>query len=125
MNRAERRRQGVRQPPPRMKHLTEDAFNNAINRAYQMGVNAGYEKASNYAVCYMLAVPLLVLDESMGEIWRKEYNGKSRTEHFFDLCTEKYEEYNEGQDTLERLMKDVCERTGLDILEKVMDNEQV
>lgn len=115
MNRAERRKSKTYQPPPKMKHLTEDAFNKALHVAYQKGVDAGYEKASNYAVAYMLAVPLLVIHEKFNEVRLKEYQGHTRIEHFFDLCTDTFEEYNDGEDTLERLMRDVLEKTGFDV----------
>ena len=119
MNRAERRRLGISQPPPKMKHITQEAYDKALDKAYRKGVDVG----SNFATIYMLGVPLLVLQEKFNEVRLKEFDGKSRIEHFFDLCVEMYERYNEGEDTLDRLMSDVKEHTGLDIVLKVI-NEQ-
>ena len=123
MNRAERRKLGICQPPPKMKHIPEKSYQDAINRAYRQGVNVGYEKACNYAVGCMLAIPLLVLNDNFNEIRLKEFNGQSRVEHFFELCTEVFEEYNDGEDTLERLMRDVLEKTGFDLSERIVDGE--
>jgi len=104
-------------PPPRMKHITQEAYDKALDKAYRNGIDV----ASNFAVGFMLGVPLLVLQEKFGEIRLKEFEGKSRVEHFFDLCTEMYERYNDGENTLEQLMNDVKEKTGFDIASKVMD----
>jgi hypothetical protein len=119
MNRAERRKRGIKVPPPRMKHITQEAYDKELDKAYRKGIDV----ASNFAVVYMLGVPLLVLQEKFNEVRLKEFDGKSRIEHFFDLCVEMYERYNEGEDTLDRLMSDVKEHTGLDIVLKVI-NEQ-
>lgn len=106
-----------------MKHMTEQEFERQINIAYRKGVNMGFEKASNYAVGCMLAVPLIVLHDHFNEIRRKEFAGKSRTEHFFDLCKVVYEKYNTGDDILERLLRDVQDKTGFNISGRIIDGE--
>lgn len=119
MNRAERRKQGIKVPPPKMKHISEEAYNNAIDYAYRKGWDNAFEKASNIAVGYMLAIPLLVLHERFNEVRLKECDGKSRIEHFFDMCTEIFDEYNSGSDTLTKLINDVEEKTGFNISERL------
>lgn len=119
MNRAERRKNGIKVPPPKMKHMTEKAYWDEINKAYRKGWDNAFEKASNIAVGYMLAIPLLVLHERFGEVRLKECGGKSRIEHFFDMCTEIFDEYNSGSDTLTKLINDVEEKTGFNISERL------
>ena len=122
MNRAERRKQGIKVPPPKMKHISEEAYNNAIDYAYRKGWDNAFEKASNVAVAYMMAVPLLVLNDHFNEIRLKQVNGKSRVENFFDRCVNVFDEYNNGEDTLSRLMNDVEEKTGFKISERILDD---
>lgn len=122
LNRAERRKNGIKQPPPKMKHISEAAYNNAINFAYRKGYDNAFEKASNIAVAYMMAVPLLVLNDHFNEIRLKQVNGKSRVENFFDRCIDVFDEYNDGEDTLSRLVNDVEEKTGFKISERVFDD---
>ena len=122
MNRAERRKKGIKVPPPKMKHISEDAYNNAIDYAYRKGWDNAFEKASNVAVAYMMAVPLLVLNDHFNEIRLKQVNGKSRVENFFDRCVNVFDEYNDGEDTLSRLMNDVEEKTGFKISERILDD---
>lgn len=122
MNRAERRKRGIKVPPPNMKHISEEAYNNAIDYAYRKGWDNAFEKASNVAVAYMMAVPLLVLNDHFNEIRLKQVNGKSRVENFFDRCVDVFDEYNNGEDTLSRLMNDVEEKTGFKISERILDD---
>ena len=122
MNRAERRKRGIKVPPPKMKHISEDAYNNAIDYAYRKGWDNAFEKASNVAVAYMMAVPLLVLNDHFNEIRLKQVNGKSRVENFFDRCVNVFDEYNNGEDTLSRLMNDVEQKTGFKISERILDD---
>lgn len=125
MNRAERRRQGIKQPPPKMKHISEDAYNNAINRAYQKGIEVGFKKAIDFSVLYMFVIPLLVLGEHFGEIRLKEYQGKPRVEHFFDLCIETYEKYNthDVEFVMGDIAKDLFEKTGFDITKRITKDD--
>lgn len=124
MNRAERRKQGIKVPPPKMKHISEEAYNNAINHAYRKGYNKAFEDASNVAVFYMFAVPLLVLNNDFNEIRLKEFKGKSRIEHFFELCEKTYFQYNKesGDNALTRMCKDLEDKTGFDIAKRVFDD---
>lgn len=122
MNRAERRKRGIKVPPPKMKHISEEAYNNAIDYAYRKGYSKAFEKASDLAAFYMMAVPLLVLNDHFNEIRLKQVNGKSRVENFFELCLETYDKYNDGEDTLSRLMNDVEQKTGFKISERILDD---
>lgn len=121
MNRAERRKQGIKVPPPKMKHISEGAYENAINYAYRKGWDNAFEKASNVAVVYMMAVPLLVLNDHFNEIRLKQVNGKSRVENFFDRCVDVFDKYSDGEDTLTRLMNDVEQKTGFKISERILE----
>lgn len=120
MNRAERRRRGIKVSTPKMKHMTEDAYNKALDEARKNAVNKTFEKASSIAVVYMLGVPLLVLHDHFKEIMRKEWEGVPRIEHFFDLCINVFDELNTGENQLERLLDEVKEKTGFDISERVI-----
>ena len=120
MNRADRRKKGIKQPRPQMTHIKTEDYNKAITNAYAKGVQDAYDKASQLSVFFMMTIPLLVLNEKFNEIRLKEFKGVSRIEHFFELCMEKFDEYNDGQDTLARLLKDVKEQTGFDVESKVI-----
>ena len=123
MNRAERRKHGIKSPPAKMVRMKETDYTQRINLAYRKGYDYAFDKASNLAVAFMLSVPLLVLHESFGEIRLKEFNGKSREEHFFELCISKYEEYNDKEDAIALLMNEVSEKTGFDIAKIIMEQE--
>lgn len=123
MNRAERRKAGVKTPPPRMKHIREEVYQKAIDDAYARGfdngVRSAFALASEKAVYFMLCLPLLVLKKHFNDIRLKQCNGVSREQHFFDLCLETYEQYDHGEDTLDKLMADTKEITGVDVAKKV------
>lgn len=119
MNRAERRKKGIRQPPPKMKHMTENSFNESVNLAYRKGFQEGVDKSSALSVYYMLGISLLALHDNFGDIRFKEVDGKSREERFFNHCVAIFDEYNDGVDTLERLFEDVKRITGFDMEERV------
>lgn len=123
LNRAERRKQGIKTPPQKKVHLNEDAYYKALDDAFRRGFDDGVRKtfylASQKSVYFMLCLPLLVLKEKFREVWRKEFDGVSREQHFFDLCLEVYEQYDNGQDTLDRLLNDTKEKTGVDVAKKV------
>lgn len=71
MNRSQRRKQGIKQPPPPMKHLTVDQYKKAINDAYREGYEKGLEKSTDIAFVYMMAIPLMVLQDHYKEIMRR------------------------------------------------------
>lgn len=115
MNRKERRKAGIKQPPPKMKHIPEQQYNMAINEAYRRGVEYGVDKSSNLSVYYMLCIAVLVLHQNFNMIRRKEPDGMSREEYFFKCCSKLFDKYNEGENTLEWLVNDVESETGFEI----------
>lgn len=116
MNRAERRKNGIKVPAPKMKHLPEKQYKEEIDRAYRRGFDQAFDTALELGVAYMFSVPLLVLHENFQEVMRKEWEGKSRIEHFYELCEKVYAEYNNyGDHTITRLTQDVFEKTGFDV----------
>lgn len=119
MNRAERRKQGIKQPAPKMKHITEKDYRADIDNAYRQGWDNAFLKACDMAVLYMFSVPLIVLHDHFNEIRMKEFDGVPRIEHFFDLCADSFEEYNKCENTLTKLLTDVEEKTGFDISKRV------
>ena len=119
MNRAERRKRGIAQPPPKMKHLPESQYRQDIDDAYRRGFDESFLKACDLAVMYMLAIPLIVLNDHFNEIRLKECDGVPRIEHFFDLCVDTFEEYNRSENILTRLLSDVEDKTGFDISKRV------
>ena len=123
MNRKERRARGISQPAPKMKHISEKDFMAQIDDAYRKGWDNAFVKACDLAVMYMLSIPLIVLNDHFNEIRLKEYNGVPRIEHFFDLCAETFEEYNEHENILSRILEDVETKTGFEISERVFARE--
>ena len=119
MNRAERRKRGVSQPPPKMKHISEKDFRIELDKAYRLGWDNAFVKSCDLAVMYMLSIPLLVLNDHFNEIRLKEYDGVPRIQHFFDLCAETFEEYNEHENILSRILEDVETKTGFEISKRV------
>ena len=124
MNRAERRKSGIYQSPPKMKHLPEKEYKEALDQAYRLGWDNAFVKACDLAVFYMFGIPILVLQEKFNEIRLKEFNGVSRTEHFFDLCADLFEEYNLDENTLTKLLNDVKDKTGFDISKRVFEERE-
>ena len=123
MNRAERRKAGLKTPPPKMKHIPESQYRKDLDDAYRRGFDESFLKACDLAVMYMFGIPLLVLNDKFNEIRLKEYDGVPRVEHFFNLCTEYFEEYNVSDHTLSRVLKDVEDKTGFMITERVLERE--
>ena len=124
LNRAERRKAGVKTPPPKMKHLPEKEYKEALDQAYRLGWDNAFVKACDLAVFYMFGIPILVLQEKFNEIRLKEFNGVPRTEHFFDLCADMFEEYNLDENTLTKLLNDVKDKTGFDISKRVFEERE-
>lgn len=124
MNRAERRKAGVKTPTPKMKHMQEKQYRQELDNAYRKGYNRAFEDASSVAVFYMFAVPLLALNDHFNEIRLKEFKGKSRIEHFFELCEKTYFQYNKdsGDNALTKMCKDLEDKTGFDISKRLFKN---
>lgn len=107
-----------------MIHLSEKDFRAEIDRAYRKGWDNAFVKSCDLAVMYMLSIPLLVLHDHFNEIRMKEYEGVSRVEHFFDLCAETFEEYNQHENTLSRVLADVERKTGFDVSKRVFSDDE-
>lgn len=124
MNRAERRKQGIYQPPPKMKHISEKDFRQEIDKAYRKGWDNAFNKACDIAVLYMFGISVIVLNDHFSEIRLKEFEGTPRAEHFYDLCEQTFSRYNDNDRTLSRLLNDVEKKTGFDISKRVFEERE-
>lgn len=94
MNRAQRRKAGVKKPEPtynmsaqQIAGLKKEATNEAVNAAFVL----------------MLAIPAMVLHDKFGQLMPREVGGKNREELFVDMCVDLYDSYVKGYVTLDDL----------------------
>lgn len=102
MNRAERRKAGIKQKvrtytltDVQIQQIKDEAINEATNRAFIL----------------LLGLPLITLHDKFGF-------GKVRLERFMDELLKQYESFDEGYITLEDLIETIKEETGVSIIEK-------
>lgn len=102
MNRAERRKAGVKTPEKtytlnesQIKRLKDDAVKEAIDTAF----------------IYMLGLPVMIIHDKYPQIMKKVVDGKGREERFTDLLLDLYDSVNKGYVSFEDLkdcLKDEC-----------------
>lgn len=96
MNRAERRRldkqnakeQVITIKVSELEKIKQDAVNEALNLAFIL----------------MLSIPVMVLHDRIGQLWRKFVDGKSREERFAEYCSELHDSFQKGYVTLDDLI---------------------
>lgn len=100
MNRAEKRRLGVKRSEPTytLKQSDIDAIK---DRARAEGVNDAF--------VLMLAIPVMILHDKFGQIMKKQ----GREERFVDLCLDIYRMYDGGFVDLKDLRECLLEETGI------------
>ena len=106
MNRAERRRLGVKHKEAviNMKRtdidkIKEDATHQSMEIAFKL----------------MLAIPVKVLNENYGKLTKLNVAGKSREERFADLCLDLWHDFNADKVSLTDLEKSLNDLTGIEI----------
>lgn len=102
MNRAERRRLGIKGKAP--------TLNINADKVEQMKLEAT-EKGAKIAFMLMLAIPTMVIHDKFGILMKKE----NRESKFIDLCLDTYKCYEEGYVSIEELMQILKEEAGVEI----------
>lgn len=105
MNRAERRRKGLKSEP--VINVKSSDIQNIKNQAAK--------DAADLAFKLMLAIPVMVLHDKYSLLMKKVVDGKSREERFAELCLDLYDSYEKGYVTLEDLEKCLFEEAGMKI----------
>lgn len=94
MNRAERRRLGVKNK--------EAVINIKQSDIEQMKEDATRE-SMEIAFKLMLAIPVMVVHKEYSKITKLEVDGKCREERFADLCLDLWNDFNKNKITLDEL----------------------
>ena len=109
MNRAERRREGVKNTEKiytlnesQIKRLKDDAAKEAIDTAFIL----------------MLGLPVMILHDKYSLLMKREVDGKCREERFTDLLLDLYDSFDKGYLKLDDILKCIKEECGIDIARK-------
>ena len=102
MNRAERRKQGIKGKSPVLNIKAED-----INKIKQNAV----KQAADTAFIMMLSIPLMVLRDKYGY-------GKKRLEVFSDYVLDLYDCFDKGYVTFDDLINILKEEVGIEIKQR-------
>ena len=105
MGRAERRRQ---QKMDKKKTRTYVLTQNDMDRMKNQMVEA----VANELLESVFGISVMVLHDKFGELMRREVDGKSREERFFDMCLNLYDAYENGYLTLDDIRKTLQEECG-------------
>ena len=104
MNRAERRRLGVKHKEAviNMKRtdidkIKEDATHQSMEIAFKL----------------MLAIPVKVLSENYSKITKLNVDGKSREERFADLCLKLWDDFNADKVSINDLQDILTDKCGI------------
>ena len=106
MNRAERRREGVKNTEKiytlnesQIKRLKNDAVKEAIDTAF----------------IYMLGLPVMIIHDKYPQLMKKFVDGKGREERFTDLLLDLYDSVNKGYVSFEDLTQCLKDECGIEI----------
>ena len=109
MNRAERRRQGIKESvktytlnEDQIKQIKADAVKEAIDTAFIL----------------MLGLPVMILHDKYSLLMKREVDGKCREERFTDLLLDLYDSFDKGYLTLDDILNCIKEECGIDIARK-------
>ena len=104
MNRAERRRLGVKNKETvinikraDIEQIKKDARDEALEIAFKL----------------MLAIPVKVLSENYGKITKLNVDGKSREERFADLCLKLWDDFNADKVSINDLQDILTDKCGI------------
>ena len=109
MNRAERRRQGIKESvktytlnEEQIKQIKADAVKEAIDTAFIL----------------MLGLPVMIIHDKYPQLMKREVDGKCREERFTDLLLDLYDSFDKGYLTLDDILNCITEECGIDIARK-------
>lgn len=105
MNRAEKRRAGIKAKEP--------VYNLTLSQITAMKREATL-KAIDKAFMLMVSIPVTVLHDKYGQLMKRE----GREERFADLIIQRYKDYEDGFYTLEDLEQCLYEETGIRMVKK-------
>ena len=111
MNRAERRRN-------QKKEDKKDKIYNISEQNLQKMKENITKDVIEFMLPLILGIPLKVFHDNISDLWKKEVDGKSREERFFDYVFDRYKEFENGLLTLDDIIKDVEDLTGNKIIFK-------
>ena len=112
MNRKQRRAMGIKTRMPTI-NVNRDQFNADIQKIK--------DEATEVSFILSLCIPVMVIHDKYSLLMKKEVDGKSRTERFFDLCMDFYEEFHEGRVTVKDFVDTLEEETGSKFINKALD----
>ena len=104
MNRAERRKNGIKGKEPVINVKVED-----IDRLKADAV----KEAVTYAFKLLVAIPVMVLHDNYGKLNRLMVDGKTREERFAEMILDLYDSYEKGYVTMNDLMECLKDETGM------------
>lgn len=73
-------------------------------------------KAMDAAFALMLGLPVMVIHDHMGKLWKKEVNGVCREERLTDYITDLYDSFEKGYITLDDVHKTLEEECGINFI---------
>ena len=111
MGRAERRRQQKMDGKKMRKYiLTQNDIDRMKNQMAEIVAEELLES--------VFGISVMVLHDKFGELMRKEVDGKSREERFFDMCLNLYNSFESGYLTLDDIRKTLQEECGAEFRRK-------
>lgn len=105
MNRAEKRRAGIKAKEP--------VYNLTLSQIKAMKQEATL-KAIDKAFFLMVSIPVSILHDKYPQLMKRD----GREQRFADLIIERYKDYEDGYFTLDELEKCLYEETGIRMVKK-------
>lgn len=105
MNRAEKRRAGIKAKEP--------VYNLTLSQIKAMKQEATL-KAIDEAFFLMVSIPVSILHDKYPQLMKRD----GREQRFADLIIERYKDYEDGYYTLDDLQKCLYEETGIRMVKK-------
>ena len=116
MNRKQRRAMGIKTRMPTI-NVNKDQYNADIQKIK--------DEATEVSFILSLCIPVMVIHDKYSLLIKKEVDGKSRTERFFDLCMDFYEEFHEGRFTVKDFVDTLEAETGSKIFNNAIDARNI
>lgn len=103
MNRKQRRANKIKGRVPTIS-VKKDEYDADLQRVR--------DEATELSLILMLSIPVMVIHDKYSLLMKRNENGKSREERFFNLCMDYYESLKEGRVSFKDLIETVEEETG-------------